>query len=386
MCKTSEAEAGLRMMRGRHTAQTSLITLLDVESRIPKRHPIREVKRLIGTVFRELDSHFEDLYAEGGRASIPPERLLGAKVLMALYTVRSDRQFCERLRYDLLFQWFLEINPDEPEAIFDASTFSKNQQRLLGHATAESFFAVVVELARAGRWMSNEHFSVDGTLIDAWASMKSFRPKDEPPQGPGAGNPWQDFHGEKRSNETHQSTTDPAARLLRKGAGKEARLCFAGHAVMENRSGLCVLFEVTPSVGVTESQTALAQMGELQERGFAPASVGADKGYHSKEFVQGCREAGVAPHVAEVKGRKVAGFDGRTKKSGYGKSQRLRKRIEEIFGWMKTTGGLRKTRYRGVERTNACAQIIVATYNLLRLAKLQLQAMAASPPPQTVGA
>jgi|AGTN01.3.fsa_nt_gi Transposase and inactivated derivatives len=373
-------------MRGRPIQQTTLITLMNVESRIPKFHPIREVKRLTGEVFRQLDSHFEDLYAEKGRSSIPPERLLGAKVLMALYSVRSDRQFCERLRYDLLFQWFLDINPDEPEAIFDASSFSKNQERLLGHATADAFFAQVVELARAGRWLSNEHFSVDGTLIEAWASMKSFRPKDEPPQGPGGGNPWQDFHGEKRSNETHQSRTDPEARLLRKGPGKEAKLCFAGHAVMENRTGLCVLFEVTPSVGVTESQVALEQVRELQNREFTPTTVGADKGYHSKEFVQGCREAGVAPHVAEVTGRHVEGLDGRTKKKGYETSQRIRKRIEEIFGWMKTTGGLRKTRYRGVERTHACGQMVAATYNLLRLAKLGLQAVMESPPPQRVGA
>jgi len=373
-------------MRGRHTAQTSLITLLDVESRIPELHPIREIKKLIRRVFKNLDSHFDDLYAENGRASIPPERLLGAKVLMALYSVRSDRQFCERLRYDLLFQWFLDINPDETSALFDASTFSKNQERLIGNATAQVFFAQVVELAREGRWMSNEHFSMDGTLIEAWASMKSFRPKDEPPQGPGAGNLWQDFHGEKRSNQTHQSTTDPEAKLLRKGAGKEAKLCFAGHAVMENRTGLCVLFEVTPSVGVTESQTALAQVGELQERDFHPKTVGADKGYHTKEFVQGCREAGVAPHVAEVKGRKVEGFDQRTKKRGYETSQRIRKQIEEIFGWMKTTGGFRKTRYCGVERTNACGQMVAASYNLLRLAKLAIKAVVESPPPTMTGA
>lgn len=373
-------------MRGRATAQTSLITLLNVESRIPERHPIREIKRLIAQVFGDLDTYFDDLYAEGGRSSIPPERLLGAKVLMALYTVRSDRQFCERLRYDLLFQWFLDINPDEEEAIFDASSFSKNQERLIEHAISEVFFARVVELARAGHWASNEHFSVDGTLIEAWASMKSFRPKNEPPQGPGAGNPWQDFHGEKRSNDTHQSTTDPQAKLLRKGAGKEARLCFAGHAVMENRTGLCVLFEVTPSVGVTENETALRQVRELCDREFAPRTVGADKGYHTKDFVGGCRELGVAPHVAEVKGRQVAGFDGRRKKKGYQTSQRIRKRIEEIFGWMKTSGGFRKTRYRGVERTHFCGQMVVATYNLLRLAKLQLEAMMADPPPAEVGA
>src|SRR5271163_768816 len=228
-------------MRGRHTAQTSLITLLDVESRIPELHPIREIKKLIRTVFKNLDSHFDDLYAENGRASIPPERLLAAKVLMALYSVRSERQFCERLRYDLLFQWFLDINPDECDALFDASVFSKNQVRLLSQATADIFFAAVVEIARERDWVSNEHFSVDGTLIEAWASLKSFRPKDDQ-QGPGSGNSWQNFHGEKRSNETHQSTTDAEAKLLRKGAGKEAKLCFAAHAAMENRHGLCVLF------------------------------------------------------------------------------------------------------------------------------------------------
>ena len=373
-------------MRGRSTAQTSLITLVNVESRIPEGHPIREIKRLVEEVFRELDSYFDDLYAERGRVSIPPERLLGAKVLMALYTVRSDRQFCERLRYDLLFQWFLDINPDEEEAIFDPSSFSKNQERLIAHAASEVFFARVVELARAGHWASNEHFSVDGTLIEAWASMKSFRPKDEPPQDPGAGNPWQDFHGEKRSNETHQSRTDGEAKLLRKGRGKEAKLCFAGHAVMENRHGLCVLFGVTPSVGVTESAKAVEQVRELQERQFIPKTVGADKNYHCKDFVGGCRELGVAPHVAEIKGRQVEGFDGRTKKRGYQTSQRIRKRIEEIFGWMKTTGGLRKTRYGGVERTHFCGQMVVATYNLVRLAKLKLAAMIADPPPAEAGA
>jgi len=374
-------------MRGRSTAQTSLLTFIDIESRIPAQHPIREVKRLVGEVFRRLDGHFEALYAGHGRASIPPERLLGAKVLMALYSVRSERQFCERLRYDLLFQWFLDINPDELGALFEASSFSKNQQRLLAQATTERFFAEVVEVARTRGWLSNEHFSVDGTLIEAWASMKSFRPKNEPPAGPGAGNAWTDFHGEKRSNETHQSTTDPEAKLLRKGLGKEAKLCFAGHAVMENRHGLCVLFEVRPAIGVSESEAAAQQIAQLQARRFAPRTVGADKGYHSRTFVQGCREAGVTPHVAELKGRAVEGFDAATKaEPGYAVSQRLRKRIEEIFGWAKTTGGFRKTRYRGVERTHACGQMVAAAYNLIRLAKLGLQTAFESPPAATAGA
>jgi transposase len=369
-------------MRGRKTAQTNFLTLVNIEERIPRSHPIREVKRMIADVFRRLDSHFEELYADKGRDSVPPERLLGAKVLMALYSVRSERQFCERLQYDLLFQWFLDINPDEFDALFDASVFSKNQQRLLGHATADLFFAAVVEMARDRHWVSNEHFSVDGTLIEAWASLKSFRPKDEQ-QGPGAGNSWQDFHGEKRSNQTHQSTTDAEAKLLRKGPGKEAKLCFAAHAAMENRHGLCVDLQVTPSVGVSESETAVSQIGNLVSSGVRPKSAGGDKSYHTREFVQGCRQLGVAPHVAEVKDRQVEGLDGRTTKAkGYQTSQRIRKRIEEIFAWMKTTGGLRKTRYRGVERTHGCAQMVAATYNLVRMAKLAM----GGPPQAEVGA
>ena len=361
-------------MRGRKTAQTNFVTLVNIEERIPRNHPIREVKRMIGDVFRRLDSHFEELYADKGRDSVPPERLLAAKVLMALYSVRSERQFCERLQYDLLFQWFLDINPDEFDALFDASVFSKNQERLLGHATADVFFAAVVEIAQERRWVSNEHFSVDGTLIEAWASLKSFRPKDDP-QGPGAGNGWQDFHGEKRSNQTHQSTTDEEAKLLRKGPGKEAKLCFAAHAAMENRHGLCLDLQVTSSVGVTETETAIRQIQGLAAWGLAPKSAGGDKGYHTKEFVQGCRQLGVAPHVAEIKDRQVEGLDGRTTTAkGYQTSQRIRKRIEEIFGWMKSWGGLRRTRFRGVARVQMHAHFVGAAYNLLRLARLRAAA------------
>lgn len=369
-------------MRGRKTAQTNFISLINIEERIPQAHPIREVKKMVGEIFRRLDDHFDDIYAENGRRSIPPERLLGAKVLMALYTVRSERQLCERLQYDLLFQWFLDINPDEPDALFDASTFSKNQERLLAHATTDQFFVSVVEVARERGWVSNEHFSVDGTLIGAWASMKSFRPKNDQ-QGPGSGNCWQDFHGEKRSNETHQSTTDPEAKLLKKGRGKEAQLCFAAHAVMENRFGLCIDLRVTPSVGVTESEVAASQIQELLDRDFGPATIGADKGYHTREFVSEARVVGVSPHVAEVSNRQVKGLDKRTTCSkGYETSQRIRKRIEEIFGWMKTVGGFRKTRYRGVERTHGCGQMVAAAFNLVRMAKLAMS----SPPPVEVGA
>jgi transposase len=327
-----------------------------------------------------LDPEFEDLYAKDGRESIPPERLLGAKVLMALYSVRSDRQFCERLKYDLLFQWFLDLNPDEGS--FDASTFSKNQERLLQHQVSDLFFASVVEIAREKRWVSNEHFSADGTLIEAWASMKSFRPKDDQ-EGPGSGNAWMNFTGEKRGNDTHQSTTDPEAKLLKKGKGREAKLCFGAHAIMENRHGLCVQIAAHPAVGTTEADMALEQIDHLQEQGFAVSTLGADKGYHSEKFVGGCRKRGIKPHVAPVTGRKVKGLDGRTTKAkGYAVSQVIRRRIEELFGWMKTTGGLRKSRYRGVERTHMAVQFCAAASNLLRMAKLA----ASSPPVVEVGA
>jgi len=349
--------------------------LLNVEDRIPKTHPIREVKRLVGEVFWRLDEEFEDLYSEAGRPSIPPERLLGSKVLMALYSMRSDRQFCERLKYDLLFQWFLELNPDE--RTFDASTFSKNQERLLAHNASDVFFAAVVELAKEHGWISNEHFSADGTLIEAWASMKSFRPKDED-GGPGDGNSWQDFHGQKRSNQTHQSRTDPEAKLLKKGKGKEARLCFGAHAIMENRHGLCVQIAAHPAVGTTEVEMGVEQIDALREQGYRIATVGADKNYHTREFVSGCRERAIKPHVAEVKGREVEGLDGRTTGSkGYRTSEVIRRRIEQLFGWMKTTGAMRKSRYRGVERTHMAVQFCAAASNLLRMAKL---AMSQSPP------
>ena len=368
-------------MRGRKTAQTNFLCTLNVEDRIPARHPIREVKRLVGEVFARLDGHFEELYAEVGRGSIPPERVLGAKVLMALYTVRSERQFCERLQYDLLFQWFLDINPDEPQACFDATVFAKNAPRLLAHDTATEFFQMIVTLAQEHGWVSNEHFSVDGSLIQAWAGMKSFRPKDEP-RDPGAGHGWTDFKGEKRSNDTHESLTDPSAKLARKGPGQEARLTFGLHAGMENRNGLCVALSLREVVGESESKVGVELVTALRKRGFVVKTAGGDKGYHTAGFVGGCRAVGVAPHTAEVQGRAVAGLDGRTTRTkGYQISLIVRRRIEEIFGWMKTIGGFRKSRYRGVARTNLCALMVGAAYNLVRMAKLSL-----SPPPVTVGA
>jgi transposase len=358
-------------MRGRKQAQRQFLAAIDVNARIPESHPIREIKRLSDEVFGRLSDRFEVMYSEIGRPSIPPERLLGARLLTALFSVPSDRAFCERLRYDLLFQWFLDLELEEEP--FDASTFSKNQQRLLEHQVADEFFAEVVGLLRQRNLLSQEHFSVDGTLIDAWASLKSFRPKDEGGSGPKDSNGWGDFSGQSRSNATHASTTDPQAKLLKKGPGKEAKLCFTGHAVMENRHGFCVSFELTPSVGVTESQMALEQLKHLQAEGFNPTSVGADKNYHNGPFVAGCRAEGIKPHVAPIAGRKVAGLDGRTTRiQGYKISQTVRKRAEQIFGWMKTVGGMRRSRYRGAERTDAACKWVVAALNLLRLAKLSL--------------
>lgn len=353
-------------MRGKPTSQRSFVSLIDVEALIAPDHPIRRIKALVDEVLQGMDSHFEELYVEGGRPSIPPERLLKAKVLQALFTVRSDRQLCARLQTDLMFRWFIDLGLDEP--VFDPSTFSQNQERLLRHEVADLFFAEVVALAKKHGWVSNDHFSVDGTLIQAWASIKSFKPKGSG-KGPGAGNPWTNFKGEKRSNDTHESTTDPQAKLIRKGPGQEARLCFAGHATMENRNGLCVMFEVRSAVGEPESEVAVDQAVELMNRGFSPKSIGADKGYHNAGFVEGVREHGIAPHPALCDHRNQMRI---RRGTAYAVSQRIRKRIEEIFGWAKTIGGLRKSRYRGVERNHAAGQYVVAALNLLRMAKLQV--------------
>jgi transposase len=342
---------------------------------IPGDHPIRVIKRLLNEVLAEMDSHFDEIYAANGRPSIPPERLLLAKVLMALYSIRSERQFCERLQYDLLFRWFLDLNPDEPA--FDHSVFSQNQARLLRHRVADLFFAEVVWLAQRNGWISDQYFSVDATLIEAWASLKSFKPKRDDRGDHGDGNGWADFRGEQRRNDTHESTTDPEAKLVRKGDGREAKLAFAGHAAMENRHGLCVLFEVKPAGG-SDAEVAVQQIAELQQRDLTPRTVGADRGYCSRNFIEGLRGHGVVPHPAPMKDRRLLGVKVRSK--AHQLSQKCRRKIEEIFGWTKTTGCFRKTRYLGVERTHAAAQYVVAACNLVRMARLSLG------PPETARA
>ena len=300
---------------------------------------------------------------------------------MALHSVRSERMFCEQLGYNLLWLWFLDRKVDE--ASFDHSVFSKNYERLLNETVAGVFFQQVYELSREQDWTSDEHFSVDGTLIEAWASMKSFRPReDEGSDGNDKGdnsngwkpsNPEVDFRGQKRSNETHCSRTDPEVVLYRKGRGKEAKLCFGAHATMENRNGLLAALDIHNPIEQTEATVGLKQLEELTQGGQArPRSVGGDKNYHTKAFVGECRDRQIGPHVAQVKGRRTPGLDGRTSRgSGYQASQKIRKRIEEIFGWVKTVGGFRKTRYRGRERTQACAFFVGAAYNLVRMARLE---------------
>jgi transposase len=349
-----------------------MLSSVTADQLVPGDHPIRQIKPIVDNALCELSSTFDRMYSETGRPSIPPEHLLKACLLIALYSVRSERQFCERLQYDLLFKWFLDINIMDPA--FDASTFSKNKERLLEHEVAREFLAVVLGEARRRRLLSEDHFTVDGTLLEAWASLKSFRPKDEGDGTADAGekNPSVDFHGEKRSNDTHQSTTDPEAHLARKGRGKEARLCFTGHVLMENRHGLVVDVALTQATGTAERDTALDMLeGARRSRRL---TVGADKGYDTQDFVTRCRGMKITPHVAR---RQTSKVDGRTTRhAGYQVSQRIRKRVEEIFGWVKTIGGGRKLRYKGIERNRLWWELTAAAYNLLRMARLALNAPA----------
>jgi transposase len=348
-----------------------MLMVMNVEQRIPREHPLRRIKQLAEAVLQELSPIFDQMYSGTGRPSIPPERLLKASLLMGLYTVRSERLFCEQLDYNLLFRWFLDLELDESS--FDHSSFSANRKRLLEHAVAEEFFRGVVRQARALHLLSNEHFTVDGTLIEAWASLKSFQRKDRNPgKGPDdPGNPTVDFHGERRSNQTHQSSTDPEALLARKGKGKEAKLYYSGNALAENRNFLLLDFQVEPADGFAERRSALTMAEErLPARGRI--TLAGDKGYDTSDFVASCRTRQITPHVAQNLARPGgSALDARTTRHpGYALSQWMRKRIEEGFGWMKTIGGLRKTRYRGRKRVQMHAYFVAAAYNLLRIARL----------------
>jgi len=361
-------------MRGDLNPQNGLFSYLSPEARVPATHPLRRIKVMADTVLQELSPIFDAMYSVEGRPSIPPERLLKSQLLIALFSVRGTRQFCEQLDYNILFRWFLEMDLEAPS--FDHSSFSKNTERLLSHEVARRFFDAVVQQARAAHLLSDEHFTVDGTLIEAWASPKSVKPKEPtapvpPPDDPG--NPTVNFHGDRRTNATHQSTTDPEARLARKGVGKEAKLCFSGHVLMEHRHGLCVDLQVASATGTAEREVALAMLRRQARRG-RPQTLAADKGYHCRDFVQQVRARGIRPHIAQHSGRHTPGLDARTTRHrSYTLSQRIRKRVEEIFGWAKTIGGLRRSRFRGLARTQQAAYFIGTAYNLLRLSRLSPQ-------------
>jgi transposase len=371
-----------RTMRGKPQSQPDFLTVINLHASVPADHPLRAIKRRVDAVLQKLSPLFDQLYAGEGRPSIPPEQLLKARVLTALYSVRSERLFCEQLGYNLLWLWFLDR--EFSEGSFDHSIFAKNYERVLSAEVAKLFFAEVYDLSRQEGWTSDEHFTADGTLIESWASLKSFVRKDGGDQKKVAaakdddpGNPTVNFRGEKRRNDTHQSTTDSESVLYRKAKGKEAKLYFGGHALMENRHGLCADFTLHHPIVDSEAVVALRQLDEHAQLhvGTDPKTVGADKAYHQKAFVQGCREREVSPHAARKAGVNVRGLDERTTNCpGYQTSLRIRKRVEEIFGWMKTVGGLRRTRYRGKERTQAWGYFVAGTYNLVRMARLELAA------------
>lgn len=360
-------------MRGDVKKQETMFSLRTPGDRVPKDHPLRRIKDMADAALAALSPTFDKMYSGTGRPSIPPEQLLKASLLMALYSVRSERMFCEQLEYNLLFRWFLDMGMEE--SAFDHSTMSLNRERLLKHEVAQQFFGAVVAQAKKASLISSEHFSVDGTLIEAWASLKSFKPKDRsdkdepPPDDPG--NPTVNFHGQKRSNETHESTTDPDAKLARKGSGKEARLSYSVNTLMENRNGLLVDVRVLHATGTAERDAAIAMLHDAVP-GKRRITVGADKGYDTKDFIQDCRALNVTPHVAQnANARRRSAIDARTTRGGgYEVSQRKRKLIEEGFGWMKTIACFRKTRFRGRERTQLSAYFVAAAYNLIRMAKL----------------
>ncbi len=356
-------------MRGDANQQLEMLSPVTPETLVPQGHPIRDIRLIVDRALAELSPVFDAMYARAGRPSIPPEHLLKAMLLQAFYSIRSERQLCERLQYDLLFKWFVGLNILDP--VFDHSTFSKNRDRLLEHDVAGRFFEAVRSEARRRHLLSSEHFTVDGTLLEAWASLKSVQPRDGsggPP--PGGKNPSVDFHGQRRTNETHASTTDPEARLARKGNGQETKLAYAGHVLMENRHGLIVDIVLTQADGRAERRAALGML-DRQERPHR-VTLGADKGYDTADFIAACRERGVTPHVAQHTTNRSSRIDGRvTRHSGYAVSQRIRKRVEEIFGWIKTIGGGRKLRYTGLARNQLWAALTGAAFNLIRMARIE---------------
>jgi transposase len=361
-------------LRGTDERTGALFSYVDLDARVRKDHPLRTIRAVVNEALGAMEREIAPLYSGTGRPSIAPERLLRAMLLQAFYSIRSERQLMERIEFDLLFRWFVGLGMDDP--VWDHSTFSKNWDRLLEGAVAAGFLSAILAQPRVKKLLSGDHFSVDGTLVEAWASMKSFRPKEgsgDPPPPEGGRNPDADFRGEKRSNATHASTTDPDAKLYRKGPGMEARLCFMGHALMENRSGLLVDTCLTQAGGHAERVAALAMIEPRAERS-RPVTLGADRGFDAADFVNELRTLNVRPHVAQNTTRRSA-IDGRTTRhAGYAASQRIRKRIEEAFGWMKSVGGMRRPMLRGLPRMSFAFTFAAAAYNLVRLPRLLTEA------------
>jgi transposase len=357
-------------MRGGDIQQAAMFSYLSPEQRVPAEHPLRAIRQICDQVLSQLSGLFATMYAEMGRPSVAPEKLLRALLLQVLYTVRSERMLMEQLDYNLLFRWFVGLNMDD--AVWHVTVYTKNRDRLLRADVAKKFFELVVVQAQQLNLMSDEHFTVDGTLLEACASLKSFKKVDggEEPPVDDPGNPTVDFHGEKRSNQTHASTTDPDALLARKGSGKEAKLSYSGHVLMENRNGLVADVEVLQANGTAERDAALVMIEAIV--GDHQVTVGADKNYDTKDFVAESRNLNATPHVAQnIHARRSSAIDGRTTRhAGYGISQVKRKRVEEIFGWMKTVGGMRKLRHRGLQLVGWMFTFAAAAYNLVRIRNL----------------
>jgi transposase len=356
-------------MRGQDYQQSDIFSYLSPEQRVRNDHPLRAIRAMADQALRNMSERFDDMYAKTGRPSIPPEKLLRAQLIQMLYSVRSERLLMEEIDYSVLYRWFVGMNLDEP--VWDVTVFTKNRDRLLDGDVAREFLSEVVKQAQAKDLTSDEHFTVDGTLIEAWASLKSFQRKDQDKTPPDdSGNPTVDFHGEKRSKETHESTTDPDALLARKGSGKEAKLSYNGNLLTENRNGLIVNTEVLQANGTAERDAALLMLEQVP--GVDRITVGADKAYDTRDFVAECRNLKVTPQVAQnTKRSGGSAIDGRTTRhSGYEVSQKKRKRVEECFGWLKTIALMRKVRHRGLEKVGWVFTFAAAAYNLVRMKNL----------------
>ena len=354
-------------MRGTDKQQLGVFSYISVEDRVPRNHPLRGIRSIVDAALQDLDRVLGAMYAKTGRNSIAPEKLIRALLLQVFYSIRSERQLMEQLDYNLLFRWFVGLNMDDP--VWDHSTFSKNRDRLIEVDIARRLMLAVVEQARGAGLVSEDHFSVDGTLIEAWASQKSFRPKGEEPPADGGRNPEVDFHGERRINDTHESHTDPESRLYRKAKGKEAKLSYAGHLLMENRNGFVVDGKASLATGTAETDAALAMVNAVA--GDYPITVAGDKGYDSAGFVSGLQAAKAVPHIARnTTNRESAVSEAVAATEGYAMSQKFRKRIEEGFGWGKVIGPLRKVKVRGLEKVDWLFKLTMAGYNMIRLRNL----------------